>query len=259
MAHLMTFVFKSNNYGYGSAMGWIYFVIIFIILGLVFLVFQEKYEHDRRKGGSPLSELRMSIVSIAAKLASLTKPKWKLASVKRVHAIVGTILYYTVLLSLLLRVSVSTVIYGFQIHDAIAGCGGRYRAMGPKKLSFNNYVEAFNAIHYWKGFTNSVINTLGSAILQIISCSFIGYGFARYRFPGYVLWVALLVFTFLVPPQTIVVPLFMFFSSLGWINTHYPFVIPALFGHGLKGALFVLIFIQFYWRISACLRRSGTD
>ena len=35
--------------------------------------------------------------------------------------------------SLLLRVSVSTVIYGFQIHDAIAGCGGRYRAMSTKK------------------------------------------------------------------------------------------------------------------------------
>lgn len=196
-----------------------------------------------------MSELRVSIVSIAAKLASLTKPKWKLASVKRVHAIVGTILYYTVLLSL-------SFVFLFPLLYMVSKSMMRLQDVAdatvrwvPKKLYFNNYVEAFNAIHYWKGFTNSVINSFGSAILQIISCSFIGYGFARYRFPGYVLWVALLVFTFLVPPQTIVVPLFMFFSSLGWINTHYPFVIPALFGHGLKGALFVLIFIQFYRRL----------
>ncbi|WP_164515091.1 hypothetical protein [Paenibacillus lentus] len=49
------------------------------------------------------------------------------------------------------------------------------------------------------------------------------------------------------------VPLYLFFSDLGWINTHLPFVVPSLFGHGLKGAIFVLIFIQFYRRMPSVL------
>jgi oligogalacturonide transport system permease protein len=52
MAHLMNIVFKSNNYGYGSAMGWIYFVIIFIILGLVFLIFRKSMSTIEGRGGA---------------------------------------------------------------------------------------------------------------------------------------------------------------------------------------------------------------
>lgn len=116
----------------------------------------------------------------------------------------------------------------------------------PKKISFGNYFLAWDSLKFWAGFANSAIISFGSAVLQILSCSLIGYGFARYRFPGYAVCFVLLLFTFLVPPQTIVVPLYLFFSDLGWINTHLPFVVPSMFGHGLKGALFVLIFIQFY-------------
>src|SRR5690606_739726 len=127
----------------------------------------------------------------------------------------------------------------------------------PKQFELNNYVEAFKSINYWNGLFNSIWISFGSAILQIISCSFIGYGFARYKFPLKGLWLALLVFTFLVPPQTIVVPLYIFFSDLGWINTLYPFIFPALFGFGLKGALFVLIFIQFYLNLPKVLEEAA--
>src|SRR6185312_12432512 len=106
----------------------------------------------------------------------------------------------------------------------------------PKVFTLENYAEAFKSINYWNGLLNSIWISFGSALLQIISCSFIGYGFARYKFPGKGLWMGLLIFTFLVPPQTIVVPLYIFFSDLGWINTLNPFIFPALFGFGLKGA-----------------------
>lgn len=81
----------------------------------------------------------------------------------------------------------------------------------PKVFTLENYAIAFNAINYWNGLLNSVLISFGSALFQIISCSFIGYGFARYKFPGKGLWMALLIFTFLVPPHTIVVPLYTFF------------------------------------------------
>lgn len=116
----------------------------------------------------------------------------------------------------------------------------------PKGFSLENYLFSFGALNYVKSFWNSVMTSLIPALIQIFSCAVIGYGFARYRFAGKALLLALVMFTFLVPPQTNVVPLYMFFSDLGWINKYFPFWVPALFGHGLRGALFVLIFTQFF-------------
>jgi multiple sugar transport system permease protein len=188
-------------------------------------------------------------LTIFSKLANKTDTKTTRAAVKKIRGFIENFLYYLILLSLSF-VFLYPLIYMFSksmmrlqdVSDATV-------IWIPKALDFSNYAEGFKAIQFWKGFSNSMINSFGSAIIQIISCSFVGYGFARYRFPGYMLLMALLIFTFLVPPQTIMVPLFMFFSDLGWINTHYPFIIPSAFGHGLRGALFVLIFIQFYRRL----------
>lgn len=116
----------------------------------------------------------------------------------------------------------------------------------PKGFSLENYHFAYLTLIYFKSFANSLMTSLLPALIQIISCAVIGYGFARYSFPGKGLWLAVVLFTFLVPPQTIVVPLYIFFSDLGWINTYLPFWVPAVFGHGLRGALFVLIFTQFF-------------
>lgn len=117
----------------------------------------------------------------------------------------------------------------------------------PKDFSLKNFAYAFEHMNYLKTFSNSVIVSVGGALFQLIGCSIAGYGLARYRFPGYSLVMVLLLLTFLVPPQTIVVPLYLFFGAeLGWLNTYYPILVPNLFGHGLRGALFVLVFMQFF-------------
>ncbi len=166
--------------------------------------------------------------------------------IRKFKQIAGSTFYYTLLLSLsfvfvypLLYMISQSLMRPQDVADATV-------QWLPKLFTLENYAVAFKSINYWNGLINSVWIAFGSAILQIISCSFIGYGFARYKFPGKSLWLALVIFTFLVPPQTIVVPLYIFFSDLGWINTLYPFIMPSIFGFGLKGALFVLIFMQFY-------------
>jgi multiple sugar transport system permease protein len=116
----------------------------------------------------------------------------------------------------------------------------------PKKLSFSNYEYAYQELVFVKSFINSMMTSLLPALIQILSCAIAGYGFARYRFPGYTLLLGMVLFAFLVPPQTIVVPLYMLFSDMNWINTFFPYIVPPLFGHGLRGALFVLIFMQFF-------------
>jgi multiple sugar transport system permease protein len=165
---------------------------------------------------------------------------------KRVQSFVSVVFHYAVLISLsfvfmypILYIMSKSMMQAADIADATV-------QWIPKELSFINYSFAYDRLLYIKSFINSLATALCPAVIQMFTCAVVGYGFARYRFPGYNIILALVLFTFLVPPQTIVAPLFIFFSDLHWINTFYPFIIPALFGHGLRGALFVLIFIQFF-------------
>lgn len=127
----------------------------------------------------------------------------------------------------------------------------------PKDLSFVNYKSAFQELHYIRSLIFTIQTSLIPAMIQIFTCAVAGYGFARYRFPGYTLLLGMVLFTFLVPPQTISVPLFMFFSDLHWLNTNWPFIVPPLFGHGLRGALFVLIFMQFFRGLPSQLEEAA--
>jgi multiple sugar transport system permease protein len=201
--------------------------------------------------------MSIPIIQSMRQVVSRVSVNQRKAYIRKARYIFGNMVYYFVLLSLsfvflypLLYMISQSLMRVQDVADATV-------QWVPKKFDFQNYVIAFQEVRYWKGFANSFIISFGSAILQIVSCSIVGYGFARYRFPGHTLWLALVVFTFLVPPQTIVVPLYIFFSDLGWINTHMPFIFPALFGHGMKGALYVLIFIQFYRRLPAVLEEAA--
>ncbi|MCR8657117.1 carbohydrate ABC transporter permease [Paenibacillus endoradicis] len=191
------------------------------------------------------------------KISDKLDPAARFYTIKRSKDILGTIFFYFILLSLsfvflypLLYMISKSLMQSWDVADATV-------RWIPHEFNIHNYKVAFKEMKYWQGFMNSSIISFGSAALQIISCSLIGYGFARYRFPLYGLWFVLLIFTFLVPPQTIVVPLYMFFSDLGWINTHLPFIVPSAFGHGLQGSLFILIFIQFYRQLPKVLEEAA--
>lgn len=85
-----------------------------------------------------------------------------------------------------------------------------------------------------------------AALFQVFSCALTGYALGRLRFPLRDFWFFLVLLTFLIPPQTILIPLYIMYQKFGMLRTPLPFILPALFGHGLKGALFVVIFRQFF-------------
>jgi multiple sugar transport system permease protein len=165
---------------------------------------------------------------------------------RRTREVVGLLFHYTVLLSLSF-VFIYPILYivsqSFMQVEDITDATVQWI---PKALSFEHYRFAFDKMEYWHSFGNSAVSTLLSAAVQLLSCSIVGYGFARYRFPGHTLLLGLVMFAFLVPPQTIVIPLFIFFGELHWLNTSMPIIVPGLFAQGLRGALFVLIFMQFF-------------
>jgi multiple sugar transport system permease protein len=119
----------------------------------------------------------------------------------------------------------------------------------PLTLNWANYNYAAQAMHYWEALKNSAIIAVLAAIGQALSCSMAGYGFGRLKFPGREILFALALFTFIVPPQTIIISLFIMFRRLRWTDTGLPFIVPAFFGQGLRGALIILIFRQFFRRL----------
>ncbi len=116
----------------------------------------------------------------------------------------------------------------------------------PYQFNLYNYYLAGLGLRFGAALKTSSILSIGSAVAQTLSCAAIGYGLARYRFRGKNVIFLLVVFTFIVPPQVIMVPLFIQFAHYGWMFTYLPFLVPCLFGLGLRGSLFVIIYRQFF-------------
>ncbi len=127
----------------------------------------------------------------------------------------------------------------------------------PTQLEWSNYATAAFGLKYFKSLTYTLSISLVAAVLQMVSCAITGYAFARLIIPGKNFWFLIVLLTFLIPPQTLGISLFVMYSKLEWINTPYPFLIPAIFAQGLKGALFIIIFRQFFATLPKELEESG--
>ena len=116
----------------------------------------------------------------------------------------------------------------------------------PTELHWQNYSFAFDSLKYVTSFLNSTIVTGFSTIGHILSCSLVAYGLSRYQFKGRGVVFAFVVLTIIVPVQTIIVPQYIVFVKLGWVDSYLPMIIPSFVGFGLKGGLFVFVFRQFF-------------
>ncbi|GAE05558.1 binding-protein-dependent transport systems inner membrane component [Paenibacillus sp. JCM 10914] len=116
----------------------------------------------------------------------------------------------------------------------------------PRVVTWENLTKAYEGLQYPEALRNTAVIALTCSIVQVMVCSMTGYALARLAVPFKGLITALVLLTFLIPPQVIIIPLYVIFSKLGLLNTLFVFLIPAIFGQGLKGALFILIFRQFF-------------
>ncbi len=127
----------------------------------------------------------------------------------------------------------------------------------PRSIKLRNYLLAYQELDFFYYLKNSMLLTTVGTLGHLISCSFIGYGFARYNFPFKNVLFALVILAFIIPIQTIIVPTYMVFANLDWLNSYLPILVPTFFGLGLKGALFVFIFRQFYLGIPRELENAA--
>jgi multiple sugar transport system permease protein len=111
-------------------------------------------------------------------------------------------------------------------------------------LQTGNYGEGWNALSapFSHFLINSAIVVLGCIIGNLVSCSMAAYAFARLEFTGKKLWFAIMLGTIMLPIHVIIVPQYILFSQLGWINTFLPLIVPKLLA---TDAFFVFLMVQF--------------
>ena len=103
----------------------------------------------------------------------------------------------------------------------------------PNPPVWRNYVEIFKKVPLHLFFGNTVIITVLSVSGQVISAALVGFSFARLRWPGRNLLFVVLLSTMMLPGQVTMIPIYLLFEKIGWVNTWYPLIIPYYFGGGV--------------------------
>ena len=127
----------------------------------------------------------------------------------------------------------------------------------PSKFYFDNISTSFEVLNYFPTLLSSLTVTLLPAIMQTLVASLIGYGFARFEFPLKKIWMAIVILTYIIPPQVVMIPRFVLFNDLGLLESIFSIIIPATLGQGLYSAVFILIFYQFYKMIPKALDEAA--
>lgn len=117
-----------------------------------------------------------------------------------------------------------------------------------------NYVEMFQLVPLATYLLNT-LKVVGLGVTgAVLTSALVGYGFARLRAPGLNLLFGICLATLMLPSQVTMIPLFVLFSRLGWVDTHLPLWVPAWFG---GGAWNIFLFRQFFSSIPRELEEAA--
>ncbi|HOJ99271.1 MAG TPA: carbohydrate ABC transporter permease [Termitinemataceae bacterium] len=114
----------------------------------------------------------------------------------------------------------------------------------PSSIDVSSYFRG------WKGvggvtfttfFRNSFFYSILATIGVVLSSAFVAYGFARIRFWGKKFWFSCMLLTMMLPYQIVMIPQYILFFKLRWVNTFAPLIVPTFFGQ----AFFIFLMVQF--------------
>lgn len=115
----------------------------------------------------------------------------------------------------------------------------------PRPLQWRNYVAVVQEFPFGVFAFNSLKIAILGTTGQLISTALAAYAFARMNFPGRNAIFFLLLATLMIPGHVTMIPTFILFNALGWVNSHYPLIVPAWFG----GAFGTFLIRQFFLTI----------
>lgn len=115
----------------------------------------------------------------------------------------------------------------------------------PRPWRWQNYVEAFRVQPFGRYYLNSAIITSSNILGVLISCTLAGWGFSRKYYWGRDFFFLLILSCMMIPGQVTMIPLYIMYSKLGWINTYFPLILPSFFG----SPFYIFLIRQFFLTI----------
>ncbi|MCD9020306.1 carbohydrate ABC transporter permease [Cohnella silvisoli] len=112
----------------------------------------------------------------------------------------------------------------------------------PSPALWSNYSYVFVELKFYVFMWNSTFLAASSVVLSVLSSSLIAYGFARFKFPFRNGMFIIVIATMMLPGQVTMLPLFIYFKSIGWLDSYKPLLVPQLFG----SAYLIFLIRQFY-------------
>ena len=116
----------------------------------------------------------------------------------------------------------------------------------PSGTDMFNFKMAFKLLKFEDTLINTLILVVPCVILQVITCLFVSYGFARFEFRFKGLLFGLLIFSLIVPVQTYIIPLYVNMKTMHLLDTYWQFYIMAMLGTGIRSGLYIYIFRQYF-------------
>ena len=113
----------------------------------------------------------------------------------------------------------------------------------PDPFQPENYINALTYKPFGLYFRNTMLIAGLNVIAVVFTSSFVAYGFARLQFPGRNFWFGIVMATLFLPYAILLVPSFIIFTRLGWVDTFLPLVVPQFFG---GGAFNIFLMRQFF-------------
>lgn len=113
----------------------------------------------------------------------------------------------------------------------------------PNPIMWENYATSLTYMPFGTYIVNTLIIAIPVVLGTILSASLCGYAFARLDFPGRDLWFGVFLSTMMLPPIVTMIPTFIFFTKIRWIDTFWPLIVPLVLG---GGAFNIFLFRQFF-------------
>ncbi|NPV07090.1 MAG: carbohydrate ABC transporter permease [Anaerolineae bacterium] len=116
----------------------------------------------------------------------------------------------------------------------------------PDPIAWQNYAQVWEMIPFGLYLRNTLVITVFCIIGASASAAIVAFGFARLRFPGRDVLFLVLLSTIMIPEQVTLIPTYVLFRILGWLDSYYPLIVPAFFG---GGAFNIFLLRQYYMRL----------
>lgn len=127
----------------------------------------------------------------------------------------------------------------------------------PSPVTFESYRVLFDPLPFDVFFLNSLKVAFLSLAGTLLTCSLAAYAFARLRFPGREAVFALLLTTMMIPSQVLLLPLFILYQNIGWLDTHYPLWVPSFFGSAFGTFLLRQFFLSLPTELTDAAKIDG--